>query len=115
MILTLPYPPSVNTYYTTVAGRRVLSAKGRQYKELVWAETRGSLCFPACVRLSVSIALYPPDKRRRDLDNTLKSLLDALTAASVWADDSQIDELTVTRREVAKGGWAVVTIETREA
>ncbi|MGZ8422941.1 MAG: hypothetical protein ACXW34_08705, partial [Nitrospira sp.] len=33
--LTLPVPPSVNHQYATVKGRRLLSAKGRAYKDLV--------------------------------------------------------------------------------
>ncbi|NBW23084.1 MAG: RusA family crossover junction endodeoxyribonuclease, partial [Caulobacteraceae bacterium] len=44
---------------------------------------------------------FPPDKRKRDLDNVLKSLLDALTHANVWDDDSQIDDLRIYRNIVA--------------
>ncbi|NBW22487.1 MAG: RusA family crossover junction endodeoxyribonuclease, partial [Caulobacteraceae bacterium] len=36
----------------------------------------------------VVIEAFPPDRRKRDLDNILKSLLDALTHAGVWEDDS---------------------------
>jgi len=43
---------------------------------------------------------FPPDRRRRDLDNLLKSVLDALEHAGVYADDSQVDLLVVRRCEV---------------
>jgi crossover junction endodeoxyribonuclease RusA len=44
----------------------------------------------------VTIALYFGDKRRRDIDNWHKILLDSLTGI-VWKDDSQIQEMRVTK------------------
>ena len=44
---------------------------------------------------------FPPDRRRRDLDNLQKPLLDALQHAGVYEDDSQIDLLVSRRRELA--------------
>lgn len=61
-------------------------------------------------RLCVSILLYPPDRRVRDLDNYFKALLDALTHTNLWLDDSQIDELRIVRGEVKKGGECLVRI-----
>jgi len=47
---------------------------------------------------------FPPDFRRRDLDNTVKSVADALQDAGIYLDDSQIDMLVARRREVVAGG-----------
>ena len=66
-------------------------------------------------RLDVHIAVYPPDKRKRDLDNLPKSILDSLQHAGIYEDDSQIDKLTVERMAIRKGGEVVVTITEREA
>lgn len=56
-------------------------------------------------------ALHPPDNRRRDADNSLKSCLDALTCARVYEDDSLIQRLTVTKKEPQPpDGLAVVRI-----
>lgn len=109
--IELPYPPSVNGYYASVRGRQILSLKGREYKTAVYAAVL-SAGRPATFagRLSLEVVLYPPDKRRRDLDNSIKSLQDSLTAAQVYQDDSQIDRLMVQRGEVSKPGRAVVTI-----
>lgn len=61
-------------------------------------------------RLAVTINVYPPDKRKRDLDNILKGLIDALQYARVFQDDSQIDMLTVIRRDVVKNGSVAIWI-----
>lgn len=51
-----------------------------------------ALPFPPDARLAVKATFFRADRRRCDLDNLLKSVLDALTGAA-WADDSQVDEL----------------------
>ena len=62
-------------------------------------------------RLEISITLYPPDKRVRDIDNVVKSTFDALVQAGAFDDDSCIDVLLVQRGEVIKGGKAKVEIK----
>lgn len=61
-------------------------------------------------RLSVEIDAHPPDRRRRDLDNLQKPLLDALEYAGVYEDDSQIDRLVSRRCAVASPGYVFVRI-----
>ena len=103
-MITLPFPVSTNQYYRCVNGRVLISAKGRKYRHLVaqaivWQNVR---CY-GTQRLSVSILMYPPDKRRRDLDNFCgKALLDAMQHALIYDDDSQIDELKITRGPPSK-------------
>lgn len=111
MTLTLPWPPSVNTYWRRVGNRTLLSAKARAYRGAVAAaclQQRSPKLGSA--RLAVTVIAHPPDKRQRDLDNLPKGILDALSFAGVFDDDSQIDVLTVTRREVIKGGRVIVTV-----
>jgi len=43
--------------------------------------------------LTLAAWFYRPTRRRVDVDNLLKLVLDAGTAARVWADDSQVHQL----------------------
>lgn len=116
--LELPWPPSVNHYWRSVLigehVRNLISAKGRAYKrnvgQAVLSQTIGRQRKPIWGRVHVALTLYPPDRRQRDIDNSIKAVLDALTSAKVWSDDSQVDELHVTRSKVVQGGKAVVRI-----
>lgn len=102
--LTLGWPPSVNRYWRNVGHRVLISKAGRAYRlqtmERVQA-ARAAVRLPG--RLSVHILAYPPDRRKRDLDNVLKSLLDALQHGGVYQDDSQIDRIEITRGPVGQG------------
>ncbi len=103
MMLTLPFPPSVNTYWRApnkgpLKGRHLISAKGREYQSTACAaiiEQLRRLPKPTTASASVEIIFYPPDARRRDLDNYNKALFDALTHAGVWEDDSQVKRMLV--------------------
>lgn len=65
-------------------------------------------------RLKVVVLLSPPDRRRRDIDNLAKALLDALEAGGLFHDDCQIDDLRIIRdkEDIVKGGKVVVHIST---
>lgn len=94
---SLPWPPTLNTYWrhpTTgkLAGRHLISAEGRAYRHLVAGLTLGEenvLTGP----VSIEICAVAPDRRRRDLDNIAKAVLDALVYCGTLADDSQVWDL----------------------
>lgn len=109
--LALPWPPSVNHYYRHVGPRVLISKDGRRYREAVAAVARRSGAPMFTGPVEVGIDLHPPDNRRRDADNSLKSCLDALTCAGVYEDDSLIQKLTVTKCEpMPPDGMAEVRI-----
>ena len=107
----LPYPPSLNHYYRRVGPRTLISREGRTYRRKV-ADIVASRCEePLAGPLELHAEVYPPDRRRRDLDNTLKSLQDALEKGGAYHDDSQIQRLVVEKRQPVKGGAMIVRIE----
>ena len=109
MEIELPFPPSVNHLWRRVGNRTLLSRRGREYRQEVGSRLRGTE--PMTGPLEVLIDLYPPDRRRRDIDNVNKALLDALGHGGAYLDDSQISRLVIERREVISGGKVHVRIE----
>lgn len=120
--LILPYPPTVNHYKRI--GRTIITKRGkilqtrvntdatkRFYYE-VWLKVR-----VACLKslgealVSLEIDVYPPDKRKRDLDGILKVLLDSLQKANLFDDDAQISRLLVTRCSIIPQGKIVVRLK----
>jgi crossover junction endodeoxyribonuclease RusA len=113
MPLTLPYPPSVNHYWRRVGPQTLISREGRTFRRNVCALLGGGgpRKPPTCGRIALAMDAFPPDRRRRDLDNIQKPVLDALEHAGVYADDSQIDLLVTRRREAVPDGRLLVTVE----
>ena len=111
--LAIPFPPSVNRLYRTFRGRMIMSKVGRDWyaKALPSVQRQMEAHHTIGRRVRVSIQVYPPDDRRRDLDNLCKTTLDVLTKAGVYADDSHIDDLRLVRFAKEKGGRLVAFVE----
>ena len=110
--VALPWPPSVNHYWAARGNARYLSPRARAWHQEAWAILRGAWRGkPMRGEVAVLLVLHPPDRRRRDLDNTLKAVLDALVHAGVLQDDSQVAELHAVRREARRPGGVLVRVE----
>ena len=125
--IELPYPPTVNHYKR--AGRVVTMASGKKYQLRVntdatkqfyyeaWLRIRSLIAnvavksFDSATILSVELDVYPPDKRRRDIDNLAKVTLDALVKGGLMVDDYQIARLLNTRMDIIKQGKVIVRIQ----
>jgi len=86
----LPFPPSMNNLFATVGRKRVRTAR---YS--AWAKQAGEFIIMQGQKrvhgyVSLSVALVKPDKRTRDLSNTLKAVEDILVDMAVIDDDSLI-------------------------
>lgn len=111
--LTLPLPPSINTYYKKYRNRLMISPEGREFRQNVIGlvnSTNNIERFDKDDRLYLEVKFYPPDNRRRDLDNFCgKALQDALQHAGIYPDDSQLDVVSYQRMDSDKK-WPRVEI-----
>lgn len=111
--LCLPWPPSANRYWRNVQGRTLISREAKKYKQDIRVISLLEKYPMMLSRLSVVIHAYPPDKRRRDIDNVIKVVLDALQDCGYYKDDSQIDEILIQRKNIRVPGGELY-IELRE-
>jgi crossover junction endodeoxyribonuclease RusA len=111
--LQLPLPPSVNAYWRNFHGRTILSKSARDYKATVqeYVTINQTPNF-GDARLQAIITIFPKDRRKQDLDNRLKSLLDSLGNAGVFDDDSQFDKIEIGRGMIKLGGGCTIIIAT---
>lgn len=100
--LTLPYPPSVNELFASVKSPHAgyIRVKTQKYRD--WSREAGQAILmqrvahirPHPDRVRIEIRATPPkDKRKRDLDNLAKGILDSLVEFHVIADDSRVEDL----------------------
>lgn len=109
--LDLPWPKTINHLYGQARnGRKFIRPAGVAFRQAVCEIVARMGVKTLEGRVSVFIYAFPPDKRKRDLDNVLKQLGDSLTYAGIYFDDSQIDDLRIIRRPVEKGGRLSVVI-----
>lgn len=86
--------PSVNELYLTRRryGGKILTRRQRDFRERVKQVVGASRCPYSFVE--VVIRYRPPDRRKRDVDNYIKAIFDALTVSEFWEDDSIVSLVT---------------------
>jgi crossover junction endodeoxyribonuclease RusA len=110
MKFEMPFPPSINHYWRHCRGRTFISGEGEAFRQHVALLLTILRTRPLRGDLVLSIDVHPPDRRKRDLDNLLKALGDALQHGGAYKDDNQIAELHVYRRPPEPRGKVIVTI-----
>ena len=103
----LPFPLSVNTLFFNAKRGRVKTTKYQAWLREVSSviKSQGLVYIPGPV--SVEILIIKPDRRRRDLDNMAKSVLDALVLNGVIDDDSLIEKILLAWHSDNLGGCFV--------
>lgn len=114
--LTLPSPPSVNRIWRHGRGRNYLSDEAKEFKlaaKVAAAKAGylkgGAFPFPKGTAIRVTLTWYR-NRRAGDLDNRAKATLDCLNRV-LWADDEQVVELHLFRRDDPKNGRVELIVE----
>lgn len=107
--IEIPYPPSVNHYWGQHGKIKYLTKKAKQFRADIAVAVRGIETVEHDVHLIIDVR--PPDRRKRDIDNIIKPLMDALEHAGVYVNDCQVARLSVQRGPISKGGQAFIRIE----
>ncbi len=91
--LVLPWPPTGNhAVKHTRNGSHYLTDEYKAYRATVKSIIAQVRAQPISSPYKVSVVWFPPDNRRRDSDNTAKTLFDSLIAAGIISDDSMRDK-----------------------
>lgn len=107
--VTLPFPPSTNVIWRIWRGRAVLSTEARSYKSRAALSALAQGMRPLEGPVRVRLVFYRP-VRRGDLDNRLKSALDALRGIA-YRDDSQVRRLEAEQLEDKQNPRVEVWVE----
>lgn len=101
----MDYPPTINHYYVRTPTGMAIGKPGLIYREVALLMlSKHKHFFDKDQRLAIAINVFPPDQRKRDLDNILKCTLDSIQFAQVFDDDNQIDSISVIRMQPVDDG-----------
>ncbi|KAF0234105.1 MAG: endodeoxyribonuclease [Desulfovibrionaceae bacterium] len=113
--LRLPWPVSTNKAWKPMGKNRMrLNPKAQLFRLAVKSYVLAAKIqgLPLQGHLEAKITLCPPNRAKRDQDNFAgKTLLDALTKAGLWGDDSQIKRTVIEWADVVKGGAVVIHVK----
>lgn len=110
MRVVLPWPCSELSPNARVHWARK-AREAKHYRALAHLLTRKALGPVWLKSARVGIEFYPPDNRRRDLDNMLASMKPAIDgiAAAIGVDDSKW-EISMKKGAAVEGGLVVVEV-----
>lgn len=104
VVVCLPWPPTSNHNVKHANGGHYLSREHKLFRTDVATLILMAGVKHGSERLMISMEAFPPDRRRRDIDNLIKPVLDALQHGGAYADDSQVDAISIKRGEIRSGG-----------
>jgi Holliday junction resolvase RusA-like endonuclease len=85
--LWLPWPPTANTMFAMRGYRRFVSPKYAEWKDLVAAHLKDQRPVKMDCSVNIHISLSAPTKRKWDIDNRVKPIIDVLVTHGIIEDD----------------------------
>ena len=115
--VTIPWPPKECSPNARVH-RMVLAKAKAAYKDVCYLLAKESKMQAPDYQPLVCVEFFPPDKRRRDVDNALASIkagIDGI-AQAIGIDDSNFKEyrLSMKKQGGSKTGYVIVTLKGSE-
>lgn len=109
--IELPFPPSLNNCFENLprGGRKTTQRYRDWICEALWM-LQSQKPAKHLSGVSVTIGFVAPDKRKRDVDNLLKPVLDLLVTGQVIKDDSNKYVMSVTGKWLPSGPACVVLV-----
>jgi Holliday junction resolvase RusA-like endonuclease len=86
--LWLPWPPTSNTMFGLRGHHRFVSKKYQEWKDLAAAHIAAQKPTTWVCSVDIHIALTAPTKRKWDIDNRIKPILDVLVTHQIITDDN---------------------------
>lgn len=109
--LELPWPPSINHYWRRHGHVIHVSTAGTRFARLCGLAVRSQFCAaPIDQPVAVLVEAWAATRSVWDVDNRVKPLLDALTRAELWVDDSVVRDLRIVDRGRCRGGKVVLWV-----
>lgn len=108
--LELPFPPSVNNMFINgKAGKgRFLAPRYRAWKTeagyLARSQSKEHIAGPFAVQINA----VRPDKRRRDIDNCIKPIVDLLVSLGFVEDDSEMQTIQASWVSQGPAIWVAI-------
>lgn len=115
--IDLPFPPSMNRLWrSTKSGKHYRSPRYQTWFQAAGIEINRQRPGKVSGAFSVLLQLGRPDRRKRDLDNLMKPVLDLLQHYGVIDDDGLAQHVSIHWSDTIKGAHVVLSKwGTREA
>lgn len=111
--ITLPLPPSTNRIWRQMRGRMVKSDTYRAWKDAAAASIAHQIGGDGPLQHFAALIIMPPT--RRDPDNSIKPLLDAMQAGGAIEDDKHLRRLVLTVDDARDPATALIQLSRAEA
>ena len=104
----LPFPLSVNNLFFNAGRRgRVKTTRYQTWLREVGVALKQQGIAKVEGQVSIKLLIIRPDRRRRDLDNYIKCVLDALVLNGAMGDDSLVEKIVISWHSDNLGGCFV--------